>query len=216
MNRIAEDGKSPQGAVTEEYRVQISQPLAARSLGTRLLKLFEAAGSDQGRSLVFVCIGTDRSTGDSLGPIVGTKLQELRLPGTHVFGCLESPVHATNLAATMKEISRQFSDAVIVALDACLGSVESVGTVSVGMGALKPGAGVNKKLPPVGDIYLTGVVNIGGFMEYFVLQNTRLSLVMKMARVITQAIQNSVESYCLLYSKTGELAATACLEIDRP
>lgn len=28
-----------------------------------------------GRPLVTVCIGTDRSTGDSLGPLVGTKLE---------------------------------------------------------------------------------------------------------------------------------------------
>ena len=41
----------------------------------------------------------------------------------------------------------------------------------------KPGAGVNKDLPPVGDLYITGVVNVGGFMDYLVLQNTRLYLI---------------------------------------
>jgi putative sporulation protein YyaC len=34
-----------------------------------------------------------------------------------------------------------------------------------------------------------GNVNIGGFMEYLVLQNTRLSIVMKLAETITSAIQ---------------------------
>lgn len=31
------------------------------------------------RPIVFVCIGTDRSTGDSLGPLVGTLLEERKL-----------------------------------------------------------------------------------------------------------------------------------------
>ena len=56
---------------------------------------------------------------------------------------------------------------------------------------MKPGAGVNKDLPPVGDIHLTGIVNVGGFMEYFVLQNTRLSIVFHMADVIAECLYQS-------------------------
>jgi hypothetical protein len=33
-----------------------------------------------------------------------------------------------------------------------------------------------------------GIVNVGGFMEYMILQNTRLSLVMKMAEIISAGI----------------------------
>ena len=60
--------------------------------------------------------------------------------------------------------------------------------LNIGMGSLQPGAGVNKRLPQVGDVYITGIVNVGGFMEYFVLQNTRLSLVTKMAAVICEGL----------------------------
>ena len=45
---------------------------------------------------------------------------------------------------------------------------------------------MNKKLPAVGDLHIHGIVNLNGFMEFFVLQNTRLSLVMKMADVIAK------------------------------
>ena len=58
----------------------------------------------------------------------------------------------------------------------------------MGRGSLQPGTGVNKKLPSVGEIFFSGVVNIGGYLEYLVLQNTRLSHVMKMADCIVQAI----------------------------
>ncbi|MDQ0659408.1 putative sporulation protein YyaC [Paenibacillus sp. W2I17] len=62
-------------------------------------------------------------------------------------------------------------------------------------GPLKPGAGVNKELPPVGDIHLTGIVNVGGFMEYFVLQNTRLSLVMRMSEIISSSLYSAIREW---------------------
>lgn len=57
------------------------------------------------------------------------------------------------------------------------------------------GAAVNKSLPLVGEIHITGVVNVGGFMEYLVLQNTRLNLVMRMAGVIVQGLINTLAQY---------------------
>jgi len=53
---------------------------------------------------------------------------------------------------------------------------------------------VNKDLPPVGDIHMTGIVNVGGFMEYFVLQNTRLNLVVKMADIIAGCISTAIRN----------------------
>jgi putative sporulation protein YyaC len=47
---------------------------------------------------------------------------------------------------------------------------------------------VNKSLPPVGHLHITAVVNVGGFMEYVVLQNTRLHVVMSQAEVIAAAL----------------------------
>ena len=137
------------------------------------------------KNVVFVCIGTDRSTGDSLGPLVGTYLEAIGF--TNVLGTVDDPVHAMNLEEKLIGID---SKKKIIAIDACLGQVHSVGAYQAQKGPLKPGAGVNKDLPPVGNYHITGIVNVGGFMEYFVLQNTRLSLVMKMAREIVHAIMH--------------------------
>src|SRR5690606_29960938 len=63
------------------------------------------------KSIVFVCIGTDRSTGDSLGPLVGTHLMKHHYSGLHVFGTLDDPVHAMNLNDTISNIERLFPDA---------------------------------------------------------------------------------------------------------
>jgi putative sporulation protein YyaC len=145
--------------------------------------------------LVVVCIGTDRSTGDSLGPLVGSRLQTLLASDVcPVYGTLDQPVHAVNLSETISLISRLYTNPFIIAVDACLGQLSSVGMVTVGSGPLKPGAGVNKTLPEVGDIHITGIVNVGGFMEYFVLQNTRLSVVMRMAECIAQSLSDTIAS----------------------
>lgn len=144
------------------------------------------------KDLVVMCIGTDRSTGDALGPIIGTKLSEANLNQIHVYGTLNEPVHAVNLQDNLTSIQTTHHDPFIIAIDACLGQLNSIGHVQIGTGPLKPGAGVKKNLPSVGDLHITGIVNVGGFMEYFVLQNTRLNLVMNMAEVISSSIQHSV------------------------
>lgn len=138
----------------------------------------------RGRQVILLCIGTDRSTGDSLGPLTGTKILEKGLPGLYVIGTLENPVHAENLQATLEDIYRTFPNPYIIALDACLGRLESVGYITLAEGALKPGTAVKKDLPEVGEIHLTGIVNINGFMQYIVLQNTRLNLVWQMSEAI--------------------------------
>lgn len=149
---------------------------------------------DPRRPLIILCIGTDRSTGDALGPFVGTRLLEQN-HDCYVFGTLESPVHAVNLKETIQHIERSFVHPYIIAVDACLGQSSSVGKIQFAQGPLKPGAGVNKKLPEVGDVHITGIVNVGGFMEYFVLQNTRLQLVISMAKVIADSIEQSIANH---------------------
>ncbi|CAM3630771.1 spore protease YyaC [Marinicrinis lubricantis] len=145
------------------------------------------------RNIVIVCVGTDRSTGDCLGPMIGTKLKGLLNGHTSIYGTLDEPVHAMNLRETIEHIKQSYTQPFIIAIDACLGQVSSIGCVQIAEGAVKPGAGVNKELPPVGDIHITGIVNVGGFMEYFVLQNTRLSLVMRMADVIADGLSASMK-----------------------
>ena len=69
-----------------------------------------------------------------------------------------------------------------MAIDASLGQKKHLGYVTIGNGALYPGAAVQKELPPVGDIHITGIVNTAGIMEQLTLQTTRLSTVIQSGR----------------------------------
>lgn len=177
--------------VNYDARIHIDNP-TAESLFEANLELFLAHLYDNISPFIILCIGTDRSTGDSLGPLVGTKLQNLNFQKTAIYGTLDEPVHAVNLQETLDTIYSQYNDPFILAIDACLGRAESVGYIRIKEGPLQPGTGVNKDLPNVGNIQIVGIVNVGGFMEYMVLQNTRLSLVMKMAETISSGIQNTL------------------------
>lgn len=144
--------------------------------------------------LVIVCIGTDRSTGDSLGPLVGTFLQKYAIPDAYIYGTLEKPVHAVNLQDTLRLVESAYRNPFIIAIDACLGKQKNIGMICVSKGPVLPGAGVNKKLVPVGDINITGIVNVSGFMEYSVLQNTRLNIVMNLSEVISRCLYLAILS----------------------
>ncbi|MBP2243157.1 putative sporulation protein YyaC [Cytobacillus eiseniae] len=174
-------------------RIPYDEKYAAIKLANEVVQLLPT--SINNRPIVFVCIGTDRSTGDSLGPLVGTLLEEKKLASFFVYGTLEDPVHAVNLAEKLEDINRRHFNPFIIGIDACLGRLKSVGVIQVGEGAVKPGAGVNKELPEVGHMHITGIVNVSGFMEFFVLQNTRLHLVLNMAKTIA----NSIYKASLLY-----------------
>lgn len=145
-----------------------------------------------GRSVIVLCIGTDRSTGDSLGPLVGDKLKFLIRDKVYLYGNLEHPVHAKNLSEIINEIYTKFESPFVIAIDACLGSLQNVGKVIIEGKPLCPGSAMNKDLPKIGDLSITGIVNISGAMEFMVLQNTRLFTVMQLAEVISRGLYHSI------------------------
>ncbi|HEY8500213.1 MAG TPA: spore protease YyaC [Clostridia bacterium] len=147
------------------------------------------------KTIIVLCIGTDRSTGDSLGPLVGYRLGRYKLPYVRVIGNLEYPVHAANLDQTLERLKSEIPLHYIIAIDACLGIPGHIGRITVGDGPIRPGAGLKKDLPETGDMHVTGIVNYSGWMEFMVLQNTRLSLVMKMAETISDGLHHALWKY---------------------
>lgn len=144
-----------------------------------------------GQPIVIMCIGSDRSTGDSLGPLIGYKLSKFSFENIDVYGCLQDPIHAANLSAAIEEIKERYTCPFIIALDASLGKKEHIGYITMADGPLKPGLGVKKKLPEVGDIHITGIVNYSGIMDNVLLQTTRLSTIMALADIITAVLVNT-------------------------
>lgn len=139
-------------------------------------------------NLVFCCIGTDRSTGDALGPMTGSFLSQLKSFPFEIVGTLDNPLHALNIEEITDTLLSSSIAPYIIAIDACLGNVNNIGQIIVQRGPLFPGKAVKKDLPPIGDVTIKAIVNIGGFMEYNVLQSTRLSLTYDMGKIISRSL----------------------------
>lgn len=111
-------------------------------------------------------------------------LQERGWP--HVIGTLEKPcdAHAVEHAAA----AAVSEDAIVIAIDACLGKVKSIGRYIVTDGPLQPGKAIGRRLPAIGQYSIAGVVNANGPKAYWMLQTTSLYLVMQMAKEVAGAI----------------------------
>ena len=140
------------------------------------------------QEIVILCIGSDRSTGDSLGPIIGHQFRNFISPGIYLLGDLNQPVHAANLNYCIKSMQKTFDNPFIIAIDASLGTREHIGYATLSHSPLLPGKGVNKKLPAIGNLSITGIVNVAGFPNSILLQSTRLHTVMTLATCISNAI----------------------------
>ncbi len=144
------------------------------------------------QEIVFLCIGSDRATGDCLGPITGHILKKNNNE-LSVFGTLKEPVHAQNLVKTVDIIYNTISSPYIIAIDASLGIRQHIGNVTTGYGPLSPGIGVNKKLPSVGDAFITGIVNVSNSNGHITLQTTKLSTVVELSEFIAHGILHAIE-----------------------
>ena len=169
-----------------EIRFHYQDPNGQKNMLERLTYLIK-----KHQDVVILCIGTDRSSGDCLGPLVGTFLQEI-YPQARVYGTLEEPVHAINLEETVQKINRKHPEAYMIAVDASLGRSDSVDNIILAEEPLKPGTAVDKELPAVGHLTIKGVVNIGGFLSHVVLQSTRLHTTYNLARVISGTLAQAL------------------------
>ena len=145
--------------------------------------------------IVFLCIGSDRVTGDCLGPYVGYRLSQYQIPGIFVYGTLNQPVHAVNLSHITDSIASAHPSALVIAIDASLGEKRHLGYVSIGNGSLRHKmVGIKPNLVSPSDPSDGGTTHpeiIAGILEYLTLQTTRLSTVITLADTITQGILGS-------------------------
>lgn len=173
---------------------EIGRQFAQKKFAVHFAKLLaEPLSKDKNRPIVFLGIGSDRITGDCLGPLIGYKLERLKEHKFLVAGTLKNPVHAINLQQTMEKLEEMRPKPVIVAIDASVGNTEHLGLITLSRGGLQPGLGVNKNLPRVGEIAITGIVTSEEEKEPFYLQQIPLSVVMEMADCVVQGIVSGLK-----------------------
>lgn len=145
--------------------------------------------------LVFLCIGTDRLTGDCFGPLVGTKLQE-RLEQYNIFnisiyGTLKENICYTNIKEVLDKIATRHKHACIIVIDAALSTEENIGRIFVQKGRMPLGKGLGKAKIEVGDIGIKAVVGKNYKLanyNFSSLQHISLNVVITLADIVADGI----------------------------
>lgn len=140
---------------------------------------------------VFLCIGTEKVFSDSLGPKVGTLLNENMRKPCFVYGLRGQNVTAENLCHCCEFVRKVHPDSQIVVVDAAVGSREQIGHVQISDGGIVPGAATNKNLPSVGDVGIIGIVADRGMEDFYTLNSSKERFVNQVAQFIAKSIISS-------------------------
>ncbi len=167
-----------------EYCFHSCNTIAREGL-TAVLKRF----LPQGQMPVVVCIGSDLVAGDSLGPLTGTMLcRKAQQNRCFIYGTLHTPITAKEANYMPDFLQKTHPHIPVIAIDAAVGPREEIGLIKISNTPLMPGAGANKKLKPIGQISILGIVAEKTAFSITKLNYTRLNTIYHMAELITTGI----------------------------
>lgn len=112
--------------------------------------LLEIKELSKEKEIILVCIGTDKHVWDSLGPMVGSMLENYNIK---VYGNLNDPVTAINVENLKHVLDEIHKEAIIIAIDIAVTSrLDLNKKIYIRRGGIKPGIGVGiKNLSLIGD-----------------------------------------------------------------
>ena len=149
-----------------------------------------------GDAPVILCIGSDLSVGDSLGPVTGTKLkQSLSGLNCYVYGTLARPITAHEVKYMNDFLSLTHPNSPVIAIDAAVGNAGDIGLIKIAKKGLKPGSGANKKLNKVGDVSVMGIIAEQSVFNYSLFSATRLNIVYRMSEIIAEGVTSFILDY---------------------
>ncbi|MBD5632523.1 MAG: spore protease YyaC [Clostridia bacterium] len=172
-----------------DYSFNLYNAMAPGGVCLSLKKLLQF----NGEAPVILCIGSDLSVGDSLGPVTGTKLKE-KLAGLncYIYGSLSKPITAHEVKYMNEFLRATHPNSPIIAIDAAVGLAGDIGLIRLAKRGIKPGSGANKKLSKVGDVSIMGIVAERSMFNYSLFSATRLNLVYKMAEIISEGVSSYI------------------------
>lgn len=135
----------------------LSKHYTEADAGVSLIDALENIIGEKYKEAIFICIGSDRHILDCFGPLTGSMIVK-RIPACPVLGTLDKPLHAANLRREIPIIEKDFSNRIKIAVDAATGKEEDAGILKLKEGPLLPGKALAKRLPPVGDYSITGIL----------------------------------------------------------
>jgi putative sporulation protein YyaC len=142
---------------------------------------------------VVMCIGSDRVSGDLLGPAVGKKLVEEYNLRAYVYGVTGRNINGANIDFYDGFIREAHKGSKVVAVDACLGSRREIGKIKVGSRGVGAGHAVRKSGKRYGDVGVVGIVAENAEDNVMQLISVEVSLVEELSERIAEYLAENLE-----------------------
>lgn len=164
-----------------EYSFYENQKITSSKIADALQAVFS------GYVPVIICVGTDAAIGDTLGPLVGTKLREKNL-NAFVYGTLGRTITAKEISVVKDFVNNVHPLSKSLVIDAAVGFNNDVGKIKISDEGIFPGLGADKRLPYLGDGSIIGIVSPRSKNNEVFMNLTRFSPIYKMAETISDGI----------------------------
>ena len=171
----------------QEYCFEVNNRTASLGVLDGLYKIYDSYVP------VIICVGTDATIGDALGPMIGTKLKEANIDA-YVYGSLSTPITAKEILSVKDFVKAAHPLSKTLVIDAAVGEDGDVGIVKISGEGIRPGLGADKNLPKMGDGSIIGIVSPRSKGHNYFMNYTRLAPIYKMAEIIAEGIIKYVRS----------------------
>lgn len=174
-----------------------SSNLVYANFNLEVNKIIEKINKKRYSNLIFVCIGSNKMVGDSLGPIIGEILyRNLKDENIKVLGNLSHNINSKNINQTLKYVEKQYEKPYVISIDSALSNSIEPGNVFILKKGLVAGSALKKKSMEVGNICIKAIVGKDEkncIKNYYNLKNTDYKLILKFSKNISNIILESIK-----------------------
>ena len=144
-------------------------------------------------NLIFLCIGTNKVVGDSIGPIVGNSLKCMENDFVQIYGTIENTLNFRNAKEIIERLQVDSMNPFFVTIDAALSSRKRVGEIILNKGYIKIGKALEKSICFYSNINIKCIVgrNMERVAENILeLKRANQNEIYKMSKIVSSGIEN--------------------------
>ena len=143
--------------------------------------------------IIFLCIGTEKIIGDSVGPIIGSNIKNLENEYIKVYGICGKNLDFSNAKNIIEKVYKKYSNPFIITIDAALSKEKRVGEIHIGKGFMKIGTALEKSITFYSNINIKCVVgkynSLNQKENINILNNVVKERVYSLAEIVSQGIK---------------------------
>ena len=148
--------------------------------------------------IIFLCIGTEKIIGDSVGPIIGSNLKKLENEYIKVYGTCGKNLDFSNAKNIIEQVYKKYSNPFIITIDAALSKEKRTGEIYIGEGFMKIGTALEKSITFYSNINIKCVVgkynSLNQKENVNILNNVIKEKVYSLAEIVSQGIKIILEN----------------------